>query len=51
MILHNVGEMYIPEHGHYITALTHARACIYISALKCFKVDITQLYSLAFMND
>ena len=24
MILHNVGKVYIPEHGHHISALTHA---------------------------
>ena len=28
MILHNVGEVYVPEHGHHISALTHARALV-----------------------
>ena len=28
MILYNVGEVYIHEHGHHISALTHTRALI-----------------------
>ena len=28
MILHNVEKVYIPEHVHHISALTHARALI-----------------------
>ena len=28
MILHNKGEVYMPEHGHHILAMTHARVLI-----------------------
>ena len=28
MFLHNVGEVYIPEHWRHISALTHAKALL-----------------------